>query len=225
MVAFSFAIVAHGVYHLSQSVAALERSTEHLVMIVDTMDKAQQSTHKSAIEESIKFAPEGFSIYQLRGFAQTQSQQKLDQLTHHYDIPRYQLNTVRFVPILRDGAAGTASSCHKPDGTRETSYTISYNEILYLRNYEVFMNHVIPHEVAHVIVCLRGGFKQERNESFWSAAHGEEWVEAMLVLGFLKPEDYRTHNLDMLPVAQYRQDFLKLWKEELEGLEIEYTGE
>jgi len=44
------------------------------------------------------------------------------------------------------------------------------NEILFLRNYEEFMHMIIPHEVAHIVTCLRGGFEREAGESITQAA-------------------------------------------------------
>ncbi len=210
MVVFAFAVTARGVYDLHQSVLALERSTEDLEELVFAMEQAEQTAYDEAIEKSLEFAPEGHTLYQLRGFAQTQAQQLLDQLTDHYFLPRHELNSIRFVPVLRDGAAGTASPCTTEEGTPSPTYTISLNEILFLRNYEEFMEEIIPHEVAHVITCLNGEMEFEPGEDFWSAVHGEEWIEAMLVLGFLNPEKMRTHNLDDKPVHEFQRNYVEI---------------
>ena len=86
---------------------------------------------------------------------------------------------------------------------------MSLNEILFLRNYEEFIHMIIPHEVAHIVSCLQGGFEIEEGESDTDAAHGEEWRQVMLDIGFKEPEKYVTHHLDMAPVHEYDLDLAR----------------
>ena len=217
----SFFLVAAVIFTLALNVVTyydIKRINDRTHKTLILMDRAYHEVNERHIEQAFEFAPPGYSIYQLRGFAQTQAQQMLDQLTDHYNLPRYELSAIRFKPLLRDnGAAGTTTGCEK-DGTRQTNIVVNLNEILFLRNYDVFMNEIIPHEVAHVIVCLRGGFKQEPGEDFWEAAHGEEWLEAMHVLGYTHAEEMRTHKLDMTPVFEYRTDLLETIEGKVEKL-------
>ena len=205
-----------------QAVSNMQTSLEHLNETLELIEGAMEDAYDEAINESLVQAPEGLSIYQLRGNAQKEAQRLLDKITDERDLPRYELNTIRFRGTLRDGAAGTASNCEDEDGVVETSFTISLNEILFLRNYEDFIHIIIPHEVAHVVTCLSGGFDwNEKEESMHRAAHGEEWFQVMKELGFPEPQKYVTHDLDMLPVYLYKNNLAKKVDEALNRHEKE----
>lgn len=66
---------------------------------------------------------------------------------------------------------------------------ISINMILYRDNIQVFLNEVIPHEMAHLIQ-----FNKFDTKGFPTKGHGVEWQEAMRKIG-QKPVKY--HNLDV----------------------------
>ena len=188
-----------------QAVSSMQTSLEHLNETLELIESAMDDAYDQAINESLVYAPDGISKFQLRGNAQTEAQRLLDKITDERSLPRYELNTLRFRGTLRDGAAGTASECEDVSKGSEASYTISLNEILFLRNYEDFIHIIIPHEVAHVMVCLSGGYEwNEKDESHHRAAHGEEWFQVMKELGFPEPQKYVTHDLDMLPVYLYK---------------------
>jgi len=133
----------------------------------------------------------------LRGAAQTRAQLLINQLTKRYRLPRFQLSGIRFRDVLgTPTVAASTNHCLKPERI------IFVNEILFLRNYEEFMSNLIPHEVAHLIVCLRGGF--EGQELPHQDPHGPEWEEVMRDLGFFRPiQTQRTHDLDTMPVIEY----------------------
>ena len=186
---------------LAIAVNELDDDIRLLAQQVEQMDEAVKQAEYDAVQKSLEFAPEGKSIYQLRGDAQTEAQRLLDKLTTKYEIPRYELSGIRFRPALIDSAAGTATGCNS-----EKIYIMSLNEILFLRNYEEFMYMIIPHEVAHIMTCLQDGYDRKEDESKNQAAHGEEWKQVMLDLGFLEPGNYITHSFNMTPVYEYELD-------------------
>ena len=61
---------------------------------------------------------------------------------------------------------------------------------------------IIPHEVAHVFVCLRGGYEE--------ISHGSEWKLVMRDLGFREPSAYIRHMMDTEPVYDYQRKLGKL---------------
>jgi len=184
-------------YKLDKSLVHLETQTKQLSARIEYMDLLQKRVYKEVIAEAMTFAPKGKSIYQLRGDAQTEAQRVLDRLTKHYRVPRYVLPAIRFKGYLQaTGDAGAASECEEP-----ITY-IFLNEILYLRNYEEYIHIIIPHEVAHVFVCLRGGYEE--------FSHGPEWKLVMRDLGFREPEAWIRHNIDTEPVYEYKQRLGKL---------------
>ncbi|KKM02523.1 hypothetical protein LCGC14_1783560 [marine sediment metagenome] len=166
---------------------------------VEYMAELEKKIYTQVIKEAMEFAPKGKSIYQLRGAAQTEAQRVLDRLTKHYRVPRYVIPGIKFRPVLdTTGDAGAVTECDNP------KYPIKYmflNEILFLRNYEEYMHVIIPHEAAHLFVCLRGGYKEY--------AHGSEWKSVMRDLGFRKPEIL--HSLDTDPVYQFQYRLGKLF--------------
>jgi len=197
-VLFSFAVCV-------KAVSDVQTSQERLNETLELIDNAMEDAYDEAIRTALVYAPDGLSIYQLRGSAQKEAQRLLDKITDKRGLPRYELNAIRFAGVLRDGAAGTATNCKDPEGLR-WSFTISLNEILFFRNYEDFIYIVIPHEVAHIVSCLSGGFDKKDDETPRQAAHGEEWVQIMKELGFVNPEKYIEHDLDMVPIEMYKRN-------------------
>ncbi len=169
------------------------------------MEEAVREAEDVAVQKALEFAPQEKSIYQLRGDAQTEAQRLLDKLTDKHELPRYELSGIRFRPSLKDSAAGTVTGCEAENGI----FVMSLNEILFLRHYEVFMHMIIPHEVAHIVSCLQGGFEIGEDESASEAAHGEEWRQVMLDIGFIEPEKFITHHLNMDPVHEYDRDLAR----------------
>lgn len=187
-----------------KAVSDVQTSQEHLDETLELIERAINDTYDKAIKASLVYAPDGLSKYQLRGNAQKEAQRLLDRLTSKRGLPIHELNTIRFRGTFGDGAAGTVSPCNP-----ETSSTISLNEILFYRNYEDFIHVIVPHEVAHVMTCLTGGFEREDDETSSQAAHGKEWLQIMKEIGFPEPEKYVTHDLDMLPVYLYKVNLAK----------------
>lgn len=178
-------ILIHRLEHLHSAPMQLSARVEYMAII-------EKKIYKQVIDEAMTFAPKGKSIYQLRGDAQTEAQRILDRLTKHYRVPRYILPAIMFKGILQSsGDAGAASECEDP-----IRY-IFLNEILYLRNYEEFFDMIIPHEVAHTFVCLRGGYKE--------FSHGSEWKLVMRDLGFREPAKEIRHSFDIGPVYDYQR--------------------
>lgn len=163
-------------------------------VLADSFDDEFKASYEKAISAALAHAPKEKSIYQLRGDAQLAAQYYLDELTTKHKMPRYELGTIRFYGSLPDGAAGIASAC--PD---DENYIISLAEILYYRNYEEFIHIVIPHEVAHVFVCLVGGFEwdPDSEDKNWAAAHGTKWQFAMTDLNFYNPMMESKHSMNM----------------------------
>jgi len=87
---------------LAIAVNQLENNIQILAQRVELMDKAVKEAEHDAIQKALEFAPKGRSIYQLRGEAQTEVQRLLDRLTTKYELPRYELEGIRFQPSLRD---------------------------------------------------------------------------------------------------------------------------
>ena len=198
---------------LAATAGAATAGGKNVIQSIRQLDLSLQQAYDDAITKSLAFAPTGRTIFLLRGDAQTKAQEVLDQMTEFYELPRYELPTIRFRPVLHSKAAGTASNCE--DAIIDGSYEISLNEILFLRNYDAFMKWVIPHEVAHIVTCMLGGFDQTVDEPLQQAAHGEEWLQVMRDMGFEHPEQLRWHNFDMSPVAEYRTEIRKRMKSAL----------
>ena len=179
-------------HRLNNSISDLSIRTKQLSARVEYLDVLQKRIYKEVITEAMTYAPKGKSIYQLRGDAQTEAQRILDRLTNHYRVPRYVLPAIQFKGILQSaGDAGAASECED-----DITY-IFLNEILYLRNYEEYIFAIIPHEVAHVFVCLRGGYEE--------FSHGSEWKSVMRDLGFREPSNEIRHLMDTEPVYDYQR--------------------
>ena len=180
------------IHRVSANLDNLHAHSLQLSARVEYMDLLRKKVYKEVITEAMEFAPKGKSIYQLRGDAQTEAQRILDRLTNHYRVPRYVLPAIQFKGVLqKPGDAGAASECEDP-----ITY-IFLNEILYLRNYEEYIYMIIPHEVAHVFVCLRGGYEED--------SHGIEWWSVMRDLGFRDPSNEIRHEINTEPVYEYQR--------------------
>ena len=171
----------------------LSERTDALYQEVIEMELVYETVYKHHLSHSIRYAPTGMSIYQLRGEAQLVAQTALNYLTTKNKIPPHNLSSIRFRGALRRNAAGQATPCDM------AKRIISLNEILYHRHYEEFIHAVIPHEVAHVFVCLNGGDAD-------TDPHGPEWESAMIDMHFLNPDNEKTHEMDMQPVYEYQMD-------------------
>lgn len=213
---FIVVIITSVIISFSVSVRAvndLQTSIDQLARTLESIDAAMSGAYDKALNDAIPYAPSGYTIYQLRGNAQKEAQRLLDILTDRYGLPRYELTGIAFAGDLGFGRAALVPKCTTNAGQVETSFVISINEILFLRHYEDFLYIYIPHEVAHIATCLRGGFPIERGETLHAAAHGEEWLQSMKDLGFTEPETHIFHNLDMSPVYEYKLDMGKRLKE------------
>jgi hypothetical protein len=74
----------------------------------------------------------------------------------------------------------------------------------------------IPHEVSHIFACLNGGYSLDITpETRWEIEHGQEWEQAMKDLGFVDPEQYKTHEMDMTPVYDYKRSLVKRLRDAL----------
>ena len=203
--ALTFAFLVHGV---RQSVEELEQSIEQLDKTLDQIEHAMDSSFEEAVDEAFPYAPEGLTRWQLRGIAQKTAQAALNKLTEKYRLPQHELPTIHWRGTLNNpAAAGEARNCYANGrgSGKHINYRghIALNEILFLRNYEEFIYIIIPHEVAHVFVCLQGGFVYDNDETDWQAEHGPEWERVMKDLGFIEPSKFSTHQFDMTPVNKY----------------------
>lgn len=196
-----------------RAVNDIQTSLDQLEQTLDSMEAAMSGAYDKALNDALPFAPSGYTIYQLRGNAQKEAQQLLDGLTYRYNLPRYELTGIVFTGDLGFGRAAYVPSCVSEFGRVETNHVISINEILFLRNYEDFLYIYIPHEIAHIVTCLRGGFPIERGETLHDAAHSEEWIQVMKDLGFIEPENHIFHSLNMGPVYEYKLDMGRRLKE------------
>lgn len=196
-----------------RAVSDIQASLDQLEQTLSSMESAMSSAYDKALNDALPFAPSGYTIYQLRGFAQKEAQRLLDSLTDRYILPRYELTGIVFAGDLGFGRAAYVPACVSEFGQVETNHEISINEILFLRHYEDFLHIYIPHEVAHIATCLRGGFPIERGETLHDAAHSDEWIQVMKDLGFVEPKQYIFHSLNMGPVYEYKLDMGRRLKE------------
>lgn len=202
----AFCVVAI-VCTLAVVVDDLEKDIREITSQVQKMFEATEQAKEFAINESMKFAPKGKTVFQLKGDAQIRAQQLLDKLTKFYNMPPYQLSAIQFEPML--GTLDRAGEVSCNDSTRKISMAL--NIILYLRNYNEFHEIIIPHEVAHIIDCLQIIEKQE--QLFWIDTHGEDWQIIMHDIGFPAPEQQIHHDLDTLPVYLYHEDLSQRLKQ------------
>lgn len=195
-------------HNASVELDRLEGQLDDLTLTLDQVDYVTVSTYEEAVNESLIYAPKGYTRWQLRGHAQKAAQESLNKLTDKHKLPRYELPGIRWAGILETPtAAGQATNCfengrHTPKHSPYRGH-IKLNELLFFRNYNEYIYIVIPHEVSHVFVCLNGGFVYDDNETDWQAEHGPEWERAMKELGFISPEKFKTHLLDLAPVFNY----------------------
>ena len=210
-----FVLLIYATNNLNDSVNRLSESTDILYEKVLMMEATYEVVLRKHLIEALVYAPKGKSVYQLRGDAQAQAQLLLNRLTTKHNLVPYNLPGIRFRGALRRGAAGTATPC-------ENEARIIYlNEILFYRNYEEFLYGVIPHEVAHVFTCLNGGYIDD--------AHGTEWEQAMVDLGFKNVEKEKTHELDLRPVYQFQIELSEAFGEldfavDFMGHDVDYWG-
>jgi len=158
--------------------------------VIRNTQTAIEEAYQEEVDRAMKFAPEGKSIYQLRGDAQMRAQELFKKAAELYDIPEYEISGLRW--DLRDDRAGAATQC--VDGP---PYVISMNEILFLRNYDEMIKQTIVHEVAHIVTCLR---HPELGRSAEYLPHGSEWQAIIQDLGGL-PDQF--HNMDTRPLVLY----------------------
>lgn len=158
-------------------------------------DRGITQIYEEEIEQALVFAPRGMTKYQLRGEAQKTAQALLDYLADEHGYPPYKIGGIMFQPIiiLPDGGWGAAAAV---DGCDYPPYRITINEILFYRNYYLFIEEAIPHEVAHIAACLKSNPHGKE--------HGPEWEEAMRALGYLNPHNMTRHGYDLSAVERYR---------------------
>jgi len=193
----------------------ITKRIELLNLELDVYDKPLTVTREETIEEAMQYAPEGKTIYQLRGDAQKAAQDSLDRLTKLHNLPRYELTAIRFGLVLHNDVAAAVPPCEDEYGNPVENFYINVNEILFLRNYEEFIHMWIPHEVAHIFSCLNGGYTWDSNETRWEAEHGQEWEQAMKDLGFINPAGLKTHEMDMTPVYNYKRALINRLRNEV----------
>ncbi len=73
-------------------------------------------------------------------------------------------------------------------------YSININPVLLKTNPDHILNVTVPHEIAHIVVCLL--FK---GCSFMPQPHGKEWASIMKLFGL---EPNRTHSLDVSEISK-----------------------
>ncbi|MGL5286794.1 MAG: SprT family zinc-dependent metalloprotease [Aeromonas sp.] len=89
---------------------------------------------------------------------------------------------------LRGRAAGTA---------RLQSWELRFNPTLFAANQAAFLNEVVPHEVAHLLVyALWGSGRGARRV----LPHGSQWQSVMREVFGLAPKV--THNFNLAPLAE-----------------------
>jgi hypothetical protein len=194
----SFVALTYKIYEINERIKLLNSD-------LDVYETAISASREEAIEEAMKHAPKGKSIYQLRGDAQKAAQDSLDRLTKLHNLPRYELPAIRF---------------HLATQNNMTNFFIQANEILFLHNYEEYLYMWIPHEVSHIFACLNGGYSldittHQTPETRWEIEHGQEWEQAMKDLGFVDPKQYKTHEMDMTPVYDYKKSLVKRLRDAL----------
>jgi hypothetical protein len=206
----SFVALTYKIYEINERIKLLNSD-------LDVYETAISASREEAIEEAMKHAPKGKSIYQLRGDAQKAAQDSLDRLTKLHNLPRYELPAIRFHLATQNNIAAAVPPCTDDNGNTVTNFFIQANEILFLHNYEEYLYMWIPHEVSHIFACLNGGgySLDITPETRWEIEHGQEWEQAMKDLGFVDPEQYKTHEMDMTPVYDYKRSLVKRLRDAL----------
>ena len=184
---------------VTSSVAAIPITYEQ---IATELNEASLEIYIEEVARAQKVGPKNFSLYQLRGNAQQRAQDVLDQATTLYNLPRHELSTIRW--SLKDHRAGAVSGC----SARPIMFL---NEILYIRNYDRFMNQTIPHEVAHIVACM---LDPKRYDKKGYNPHDILWAEVMDTLGLAPTE---LHDMDVTPIDLYNS--------RVEAMALEYAVE
>ena len=78
-------------------------------------------------------------------------------------------------------------------GTAESNGNINYNLDIANKNYDIFINDTVPHEVAHVI-CFQ--------VYPYAKPHGREWKSIIRKLGY---NDNRCHSMEYIPARQVKK--------------------
>lgn len=107
------------------------------------------------------------------------------QVNECYQIASRRLNTVFAEPVVQFNQRGKIAGC----ALLQTN-TLRFHPIIYQQNQQHFLEHVVPHEVAHLLVWQLYGK---------TAPHGREWQQIMTQV-FERPAS-RTHNYDVTNIG------------------------
>lgn len=179
-------------------IASASGSTAPIKSVPQQISEAIHEAYIEEIARAQERAPDR-SLLRLRGDAQTRAQDIMDQLTDLYDLPRYELPTIRW--SLRDYRAGAVTPCTDPEPK-----IMILNEILYLRNYNRFMEQTIPHEVAHIVACM---LAPENYTDPETNPHDQKWAEVMSVMG-RPPAEFHTMDVTAIDLYNKRVDVIML---------------
>lgn len=89
---------------------------------------------------------------------------------------------------MRGRAAGSA---------RLQTWELRFNPVLFAANYQAFLDEVVPHEVAHLLVHALWGEGRGKSRVL---PHGRQWQSVMRELFGLEPST--THSFDLAVLAQ-----------------------
>lgn len=143
-----------------------------------------EAYHK-ALRSALVLAPDR-PLPELRAEAQERAEEFLLKGQRHYGFPEKPLGPIKWV-VIGGGYAGRAYG---------ETFQIYLDEILFLRNYDSFMNDVIPHEVAHLL------FFQKYEEGV-DIFHSVVWAEMMKTIAGFSND---SHDLDIGPSCELVKD-------------------
>jgi len=172
----------------SQAFQVVKIDPETIVPDWPVRNNAQLAIYKEEVAKALSFAPHQ-NLAKLRAETFVYAKNILAQGQNHFNLPRRELKVVAWTYEFASMAGQVGNSCRTP-------FAITLNEIMFLRNHNMFIREIIPHEVAHLLSCQLIGDGDAKHTSI-------AWRKAMKYLaGYISP----THNLAVYPscIAYYR---------------------
>ena len=112
--------------------------------------------------------------------------QLLNKVEHCYrDAERILNRTFPFPDVLLNQRGKIAGCAHLQKNT------LKFHPLLYQQNQEHFLTHVVPHEIAHLLVWQLYGK---------TAPHGKEWQNIMVGVFNLPPHRTHQYNVDNIGI-------------------------
>ena len=127
----------------------------------------------------------------IRARVETKIAQCLKKAEQRYNQP-FRYPEIQYT--VRGTVAGTATY---------RQWIVNFNPVLLNENVDQFIDHTVPHEIAHLITDQVFPESYIRNGCSRRKPHGSQWQSVMCVLG-VEPNTYHKYNVDNVRVRTVR---------------------